>query len=108
MTHDPMCPQYDCWLDGCTVCDECALIARVREDERQKTFDADWSEMGQLAAVRLFRMQAYADALRDAVEAVKAQLRYHEFSWGLDDSEDGDWIRRDYAIAAIESLGENP
>ena len=34
MTHDPLCPQYDCWLEGCTVCDECALIARVREDER--------------------------------------------------------------------------
>ena len=36
MTHDPMCPQYDCWLEGCTVCDECALIARVREDERRR------------------------------------------------------------------------
>ena len=34
--HDPMCPQYDCWLEGCTVCDECALIARVREDERKR------------------------------------------------------------------------
>lgn len=34
MTHDPLCPQYDCWLEGCTVCDECLLIARVREDER--------------------------------------------------------------------------
>ena len=36
MTHDPMCPQYDCWLEGCTVCDECALIARVRNDERKR------------------------------------------------------------------------
>ena len=36
MNHDPMCPQYDCWLEGCTVCDECALIARVREDERKR------------------------------------------------------------------------
>jgi hypothetical protein len=33
MTHDPLCPQYDCWLEGCTVCDECDLIAKVREDE---------------------------------------------------------------------------
>lgn len=40
MTHDPMCPQYDCWLEGCTVCDECALIARVREDERAAALDA--------------------------------------------------------------------
>ena len=42
-SHDPMCPQYDCWLEGCTVCDECALIARVREDERAKReADGPW------------------------------------------------------------------
>ena len=42
MTHDPLCPQYDCWLEGCTVCDECALIARVRDDERKRAvFIAD-------------------------------------------------------------------
>ena len=39
-SHDPMCPQYDCWLEGCTVCDECALIARVREDEQAAALDA--------------------------------------------------------------------
>ena len=51
MTHDPMCPQYDCWLEGCTVCDECALIARVREDERasslrdaQDAIESEWTE----------------------------------------------------------------
>ena len=45
MTHDPMCPQYDCWLEGCTVCDECALIARVREDERSKFVSVDTTYM---------------------------------------------------------------
>ena len=72
----------------------CDLIACVREDERQKTFDADWSEMGQLAAVRLFRGQAYAAALRDAVEAVL-----------LSPSADIELVERSQVIDAIEALG---
>lgn len=78
MNHDPLCPFFydhtgrELVRQTGNRCVYCDLISCVREDERQKTFDADWSEMGQLAAVRLFRGQAYAAALRDAAEAVKA------------------------------------
>lgn len=108
MNHDPLCEGGDCTCTidqmqdghriGCPFEDcNCDVIARVRNDERQKTFDADWSEMGQLAAVRLFRGQAYAAALRDAVEAVNNQRsKFKARDW--DDAIDA-------VVAAIESLG---
>jgi hypothetical protein len=63
MTHDPLCAKSDHYC----VCD---LIAEVRKDERQKTFDADWSEIGQLAAVGLFRRQAARDMLAKCIAAL--------------------------------------
>ena len=86
MTHDPMCPQYDCWLEGCTVCDECALIARVREDERKKY--ETYSN-----ARKVGREQGYKAALSDAVEAIAADSEF-------DDVRD-QW----HAIEIIEALG---
>ena len=40
MTHDPMCPWSglgDYWAD---VCEDCHLISRVREDERNAAIEA--------------------------------------------------------------------
>ena len=50
MTHDPLCPSVtacDCKHAECCFCDaevwcQCDLIAKVREDERQRV-DADGS-----------------------------------------------------------------
>ena len=53
MTHDPLCPWSglgDYWAD---VCEDCHLIARVREDERSAT-------------------------LRDAVTAIEADTEFDE------------------------------
>ena len=35
MTHDPLCPELWRWDDG-QPCMFCALIAKVREDERKQ------------------------------------------------------------------------
>jgi hypothetical protein len=43
MTHDPLCPNGDMtWLPDTSICLQCHLIARVREDERKRAvFIAD-------------------------------------------------------------------
>lgn len=51
-------------------CQMCRALRACEERVRQETFDADWSEMGQLAAVRLFRRQAFLAGLNAAREAV--------------------------------------
>lgn len=60
MTHDPMCS----FQVPTSYCKECDLIAKVREDERAS---ATVAALTQDTAVK-----AYAAAVRDAVEAVKA------------------------------------
>ena len=50
MTHDPLCPtqtmckckDQECWDCRDVVLCQCALIAEVRADERQKVKDAVW------------------------------------------------------------------
>lgn len=88
MTHDPLCPTVS--IKNKTVTYEfgscsCALIARVREDERMR--DDDYAYVA---------TQSYATALRDAVEAVKVLPS----AWT-------DAAYRDKAIAAIEALSHN-
>ena len=113
MNHDPMCPYFpeqqgfggirsgvpstQPYIPGVPC--QCALIARIREDERGK---AVWQR-------DLLWGDGYAAALRDAVEAAKAAV--------TDDDPDSvsdrydccgcstyDAIYRD-AVAAIEALG---
>jgi len=71
MTHDPLCPTYDCLCDEDEDCMECAcqcdLIAKAREDaiatsvQRVEALAKQWEE--QTLAVQL--------AMRDAVAAIK-------------------------------------
>lgn len=101
MDHLPECGAPDHalsqkWEQTYCICD------RLRDCEtrvREETFDADWSEMGQLAAAGIFRRQAYLaalDAARDAVESLSP--RY-----------DGEWrIKYTDALAAIDALKEKP
>lgn len=42
MTHDPLC--HVTWMDS-SVCAQCRLIARVREDERGKFIQVDTTYM---------------------------------------------------------------
>ena len=75
----------DCWM--------CELlgIALAAQDTKRGYLDG--------------HKDGYAAGLRAAREAVaKRCRRHHEFSWGLDESEDGDWIDRDHALAAIDAL----
>ena len=103
--HDPLCPALE--GEGLFVayagpvggsdhidCLTCAVIARVREDERGKAYG--WPEY---QSQRDKDMRA--TALRDAVEAVKA-LR--SGAWGQDI--DGVQIDMADAVAAIEALGK--
>ena len=109
-SHDPMCPQYDCWLEGCTVCDECALIARVREDEKERILQAAYesapAQVRQDEVARIYNI-GYMEAISNAVKAVEVlhkddkSLRKvsgkkyvdEDYYWALDDT-----------IAAIEAL----
>ena len=54
----------------------------------------------------------YSTALDAAREAVAETQRWHEFSWGMDDDEDGEYVKTEEAFAAIDSLrqerSENP
>ena len=118
--HDPLCPvlygkAHPLWKAAAPLADllcECDLIARVREDERGKQFVSD-DTMTRIAdglakATPVDEATwnqstydtGYADALRDALEAVKA----------LDPNAPGG--NMDYginvqrrAVAAIEALG---
>jgi hypothetical protein len=85
---------------GWSTCDWCNLIAKVREDERQKTFDADWSEMGQLAAVRLFCKAAERNMLAKCIEVVREgyYVRGHDPSEMLNSLPN--------LLANLEALGE--
>ena len=78
--HLPECPAPLCdWgysnaecmgYEDCHHLCVCDALRACEQRVRQETFDADWSEMGQLAAVQIFRRQAYRDALDAAREAV--------------------------------------
>lgn len=46
----------------------------------------------------------YAAGLDAAREAVAAVQRWHEYSWGMDDDESGEYLRRDDVLAAIDAL----
>lgn len=100
MTHDPLCPTvnadvpfglfHDDVPDDCLFC---ALITKVREDERGYAKQTSTAIM----AYDEGRRDGYAAALRDAVEAVKAAL-----------TDDDGYVRQselDDAVAAIETLG---
>lgn len=66
MTHDPLCPWFGSTeFDTVISCDDCDLIARVREDERKKY--ETYSN-----ARKVGREQGYSAALRDAVTAIEA------------------------------------
>jgi hypothetical protein len=85
MTHDPMCDEHTIVPRAGWHC-HCALIARVREDERQmrdRVWDAGW-EKGR------------ADALAAAREAV---VEVHR-KWGYPQQ----LIDSNVIIAAIDAL----
>ena len=112
MNHDPLCPQYDCWLEGCTVCDECDLIARVREDEANRKPEPPHDQHWYADNLCSYYI-GYDAALRDAVEAVNAAPDAIDSSaeWERDYDVDPTgqtrnpriWVRE--AVAAIEALG---
>lgn len=105
MTHDPLCPIKPADQLAPQECWRCALIARVREYEQAKAFDALCAiehEMWQLGqdtqVVARYRMgrgeDRYAAALRDAIAAVESR----------EDGEYFPWPQVEIAIAAITEL----
>ena len=48
----------------------------------------------------------YAAGLDRAREAVAETQRWHEFSWGMDDDECGEYVKAEEALAAIDALRE--
>lgn len=86
MNHDPMCPiaSTEAEIYWRPTCPYCAVIARVREDERARIY----------ALSDRVKNSQYAAALRDAVQAVK-----------LSCSADIELVERSEVIAAIEALG---
>lgn len=134
MTHDPMCPYFpeqqgfgginsgvpstQPYIPGVPC--QCALIARVREDERGKQFVSDEALTriaGGIAKATpvdeaTWRQSTYdtgyAAALRDAVEAAKAATEAGPlFSVRNSGDPQRGWdaaVR--HAVAAIEALGQ--
>ena len=49
--------------------------------------------------------QRVLDAARQAVAETQ---RWHEFSWGMDDDEDGEYVKTEEALDAIDALRKNP
>lgn len=96
--HLPECaPRISNWGEDCI----CRYLQACEQRVRQETFDADWSEMGQLAAVHLFRRQAFLaglNAARAAVERVP--------DWDGFDGVTGTYraTDKDMALAAIDAL----
>ena len=109
MTHDPMCQTVRNTEMSEVFCD-CEWIARVREDERDKHADCRCHEL-EAMVVANGRYESVSidgqllerpdvtrtEALRDAVEAVKARC-----------SSDGEFmcVECEASVAAIEALGE--
>lgn len=73
MTHDLLCPNGEMtWLPDTAICLYCHVIARVREDERAVDRAGKYNS-GYVDGSK----DAYAAALRDAVEAVVNCDDYH-------------------------------
>lgn len=87
-------PRVSDWGEDCI----CRYLQACERRVRQETFDADWSEMGQLAAVRLFRRQAFLAGLNAAREAVAVVGVRKDTSYDM----------RVQALAAIDALREEP
>lgn len=62
-THDPMC--HVTWMPP-NICAQCALIARVRADEREQAAK-------RVAAVVQGNQMLYTTAIRDAVAAARGK-----------------------------------
>ena len=93
MTHDPLCPKARWPQDE--DCYECLLIARVRQDQNQAN-----TKMRTVFHEQGLR-EGYAEALRDAVAALKGAMPDEDEGW--EKSIAAAWMR--HAIAAIEALG---
>jgi predicted transcriptional regulator len=50
------------------------------------------------------RRRGWNEALDAAREAVAETQRWHEFSWGMDDDEYGEYVKTEEALAAIDAL----
>ena len=85
--HDPMCPSNE--PANLPLC-RCDLIARVRDDERDKHIKGVWDNG---------YTHGYAACKSDAVEAVKGVTAYAYLGTPLS------VVQRDEAVAAIEALG---
>ena len=115
MNHDPMCPYFpeqqgfggirsgvpstQPYIPGVPC--QCALIARVREDERGYAKQTSAAVMAYGEGKR----DGYAAALRDAVEAVK--VVGHDVHCNLPFG-NGCSCPLDDAVDAIEALGDPP
>lgn len=95
MTHDPLCPLRP----PMNPCDTCALIARVREDERRKSGDCMCPHPNvecQHPTCPRGVPEVRVAALRDAKRAVWEALGPMDCT---------DPTQMDTALAAIEALG---
>lgn len=101
MTHDPLCPWFGktrTYYNSPVLRCQCKLIARVREDERDRNIDR-WRKQV-LAEADERRADGYAAALRGAVEALEVlPVAYDERQNDLP------VVSRDAVLAAIEALG---
>ena len=95
MTHDTLCPWSglgDYWAD---VCEDCHLIARVREDEKgtilQAAYESAPSQVRQDEVARIYNI-GYAVALEDVITAIEADTEFDEL---------GD---QNHAVEIIEAL----
>ena len=90
----------DCICEPLRACEQ-----RVRREDDDYAYVAAQAEADG-------RRHGWNEALDAALEAVAETQRWHEFSWGMDDDEVGEYVKIEEAFAAIDSLrqerSENP
>lgn len=115
MTHDPLCRRKgvtEALMGGCA---ECNLIAKVREDEQDKSRQALEAQAKRI--IRMADMQAGVAAamasdemLERCIAAVETVTHWTDSDMGLPltDRVDEKWIAKGNAVAALRALKEKP
>jgi predicted transcriptional regulator len=81
----------------------CICAALRACEQRVRREDDDYAYVAAQAEAD-GRRHGWNEALDAALEAVAETQRWHEFSWGMDDDEDGEYVKTEEAFAAIDAL----
>jgi hypothetical protein len=106
MSHDSLCPGWFDTVDGQMECDACELIAKVRQDEREKARQALEAQAKRI--IRMADMQAEVAAAMASDDMLEKCIAAVEALLGPDDEPLRWLLDGDAVLATLRGLEDQP